>query len=262
MRNARSPGAPVNTWPVMPSASAPRHVGLAVVDEDGLGGADPQVVQDVPVDVRVRLEQAEFAADVARREEVAERAVPEVAAVVRAGVGQQRQPGPAGPQVGEHVDGGRVDRQPAAEVRRPQLVHPRLVPARADVGGDRPPVRGDARACPGRARRGARSRRARTARSPSPLTPARPLDHRPVGGRLRQRDDLAVVEDHGPAGQREGRTGHRGSPAAIDASSAMRSAANLPSAPTGCRTTWSAPASRCSRSRSRRRRDRAGRPRT
>jgi hypothetical protein len=59
-------------------------VRLAVVDEHGLGGADAQVVQYVLVDLGVRLEQVEFAADVARREEVAERAVPEIAAEVRA----------------------------------------------------------------------------------------------------------------------------------------------------------------------------------
>lgn len=49
---------------------------MAVVDELGLGGADVQVVQHVLVDLGVWLEQAQFAADVARRK-VAERAMPE-----------------------------------------------------------------------------------------------------------------------------------------------------------------------------------------
>src|SRR5579863_3848931 len=51
-------------------------VGLAVVDEHSFGGADTQVVQRVPVDLGLRLEQAEFAADVAGREEIAERPGP------------------------------------------------------------------------------------------------------------------------------------------------------------------------------------------
>ena len=230
----------------MPSASAPRDVALLVVDEHGVGGADPLLVQHVPVDLLVRLEQVELPAHVARREEVAERAVPEVAAVIRAGVGQQRQPGPAGLQVGEHLDGAGVDRQPAAEVGRPQLVHPRVVPARADVGGDRLPVGGDSGAAQVEAvpvrEVGAPERRLAVA-----AHPGQARDRLPVDGRLRQRDDLAVVDDNEPAGQRDGRTGHCGSPAAIEASSPMLSAANLPSSPTGCRTTWSAPASRCSR---------------
>jgi hypothetical protein len=121
-------------------------VRLAVVDEHGVGDADAQVVQHVLVDLGVRLEQAELAADVARREEVTERAVPEIATEVRARVGQQRQLGAAGLEVGEHLDGVRVDGQPAAEVRGPQLVHSRVVPAGADVLGDRLPVRRDARA--------------------------------------------------------------------------------------------------------------------
>jgi len=48
----------------------PGDVGLAVVDEDRLGGRDAQVAEDVPVDLGVRLEQPEFPADVAGGEEV------------------------------------------------------------------------------------------------------------------------------------------------------------------------------------------------
>ena len=68
--------------------------------------------------------------------------VKKVAAEVGSRVGQQRERRAARPQVGEHLDGRRVDRQPAAEVGRPQLVHPRLVPRGAQVVGDLPQRRG------------------------------------------------------------------------------------------------------------------------
>ena len=44
-RNARSRPVPVNTWPVMPSGLGAGDVGLAVVDEDRLGGRDPEVAR-------------------------------------------------------------------------------------------------------------------------------------------------------------------------------------------------------------------------
>ena len=74
----------------------------------------------------------------------------------------------------------------------------------ADLVGDRPPVRGDARLSL------VEPVPVGGVGGPEPLVravgvthPGQALDHRPVGGRLGQRDDLAVVEDHGPAGQRE-----------------------------------------------------------
>ena len=181
---------------------------LAVVDEDRGAGGDAEVGQGPGVDRRLRLDQAQLAADEERLEVVTQRAVPHVAAEVRPGVGQQRQAGAAGGQVGDDLDRARVDGQPAAEVRRPQLVHPRVVPARPDVGGDCPPVPADA---------AVRSPVERAAAGevgvPEPglagTAHARQIgDDRPVGGGRRHRDDLAVVEDDDAVRQRERRSGH------------------------------------------------------
>ena len=64
-RNARSRAASVNTCPVMPSASAPATLDSRLSMKTASAGVIPQVVKDVPEDVSVRLEQAEFPADVA-----------------------------------------------------------------------------------------------------------------------------------------------------------------------------------------------------
>jgi len=156
--------------------------------------------------------------------------VPEEAGEVRPRVGQQRQGSPAGAQVGDDFDGRRVDRQPAAEVRRPQLVHARGVPVGADVAGDRPPVGGDARCAliepvPVGEVRGPE-------RLVIAVHPGEARDHRSVRRRWLQRDYLAVVEDHGPAGQRKRRASHRETvavtPAGAAARPALRTAAPCP----------------------------------
>jgi peptide/nickel transport system ATP-binding protein len=116
------------------------HVVRAVVGEDRFFRGDLQLGEGMLEDHRVGLDDVELAADEERLEEVAERAEPHVAAEVRAGVGEHREPGAAGLEVGDHLDRAGVDADPAAEVGRPQLVHARVVPVGADVGRDRPPV--------------------------------------------------------------------------------------------------------------------------
>ena len=186
-----------------------RHVDLAVVDEHGPGRRDAQVVQHMPEDLGVRLDQAKLAADVARREEVAQRAVPEITGEVRAGVGQQRESSCRRPcrSASTSMTAGLIDSH-----QRKSAAHSSCTRASSQLAPRSPAIACQYAAAP--ALPWSRPSRWREVGPPELLAPApdpgQPAITSRSAVRRRQRDHLPVIEDHGPAGQRNGCTGHPG----------------------------------------------------
>ena len=143
-------------------------VDLLVVDEHHVGRFDSQFAGDVPVDLGVGLDHAQFGADEHLLEVPRERCSAERVAEVEAGVREQRDPGAAGVQLGEDVDRPRLDADPAAKVGRPEPLHLRRTELETQFGANARPVVGNVHACRGRGRRGASSTPSRTVRPRPP----------------------------------------------------------------------------------------------
>ena len=98
-RKARSPGTPVKWWPMQPSATAASTLTALLSMKAICVQRHVQLCGDVPVDLRVGLDQPELSADEDPLEEARARRAPERIAEVGTRVGEHREPRAAGVQV-------------------------------------------------------------------------------------------------------------------------------------------------------------------